>query len=107
MTDGGEGSINRKQTQLAKDKISMANKGNVSARKGIKLSKEIIDKMSNTKTGKPNLKIRKVIIDTKTNKLYSGVKEAHKDFPEYSLSTLYSYLNGNKKNRSSLLTYTL
>lgn len=102
MTDGGEGALGRKHTDEAKLKISKANKGNISPRKGIKMSEEIKCKISNNKLGKPNLKKRKVIINSENGKIYNGVNKAHKDFSHISLSTLYAYLNGQRINLTPL-----
>lgn len=103
MTDGGEGTLNRQHTDEAKLKISNANKGRKSSRKGSKISEDTRNKMINSKLGVANMKKRKVVINTETGKTYKGVKDAHKDFPNISLATLYSYLNGNKKNLTPLI----
>lgn len=102
MTDGGEGTLNRKHTEEAKLKISKKNTGNPSPLKGVAMSDETKRKLSLSKKGKSVYKSRKTIIDTNTGKTYLGIKEVLENYPEMKESTMYSYLNGHRPNKTSL-----
>lgn len=100
MTDGGEGSYGRKQSQNCKNKISNANKGKVSKLKGIKFSKERCEKISKSKIGISNLKNSKKVIDVSTGEIYNNPKEVC-ILRNYVYSTFTSKLNNNRKNNTT------
>lgn len=88
MTDGGEGSLNRKMSQELKDKLMIANKGR-------KLSDSHRKNISETSPKK------KQVVDTKTGVIYNSVKEASvKNGLGYS--NLKNMLIGNRANKTSL-----
>ena len=100
MTDGGEGSYGRKQTDETKLKISLANSGRKSITKGRIKSIEHRLKISNSKKGKKNLLNSKKVIDTSTGIIYNSIREVSGTF-NINYSTLAAFLNGNRKNKTS------
>ncbi len=102
MTDGGEGSLGRKQKESTKLKISLANKGN-KTRKGQKNSTSTREKISKSKLGK-EIKSRKKVIDTSTGIIYNSPLELCKII-NMKYSTLASYLNGYRKNKTTFIYY--
>ena len=92
MTDGGEGSYGRKQTQECKNKISKANKGRQSITKGRIRSLEHSLNISKGKKGKRILKNGKKVIDKSTGLIYDSLIDVSNIF-NIKYSTLAGYLN--------------
>jgi len=92
MTNGGEGSYGRKQTQNCKDKISKANKGKIGSNKGRIFTKEHCERISNSKKGKRVLNGGKKVIDKSTGLIYDSLVDVSNIF-NIKYSTLAGYLN--------------
>ena len=92
MTDGGEGSYGRKQTQECKDKIRKAKIGKSSITKGRVRSLEHCLNISKGKKGKRNLKSSKKVIDKSTGLIYDSLRDVSNIF-NIKYSTLAGYLN--------------
>lgn len=105
MTDGGEGSFGRSQTQECKNKISKANKGRKSITKGRVRSLEHSLNISKGKKGKRNLKNGKKVIDKDTGLVYDSLRDVSNIF-DIKYSTLAAYLNKSiRKNITNFEYY--
>ena len=104
MTDGGEGSYGRKQTEECKDKIRKAKTGKPSITKGRVRSLEHSSNISKSKKGKRNLKNAKKIIDLNTNLIYNSIQDVSELF-NIKYQTLAGYLNGRRKNKTNFKYY--
>ena len=80
MTDGGEGSYGRKQTQECKDKIRKAKTGKSSITKGRVRSLKHSLNISKGKKGKRILKNGKKVIDKSTGLIYDSLVDVSNIF---------------------------
>jgi len=90
LTDGGDGTVNIKVSDITRQKMS-------NRMKGTKMSKETRRKMSEKKLQK----ITKKVIDIKTGVVYKSAKEAAEKC-NINISTLHNYLKGRNPNKTNL-----
>ena len=106
LTNGGDGRNGYIVTEDRKIQLSKL-------KKGVKRSKDTCDKISKARKGmkfteehrenlRKNIGIK--IIDTVTGKIYNSISEVSRLFP-ISKSSLYRYLNGERRNKTNFEYY--
>lgn len=96
LTNGGDGAFGRvfKHSEETKKRMSEAKKGKPSHRKGVKLSQELIDRLSKAKKGISwDVMYGKEYADIKREKLKSYATKNRKPYKEQDLETIKTKIN--------------
>lgn len=86
--------------KLPKEWCESISKGN----KGKKKSAEAVEKMRISKTGIPNYKLQKKVINTETGEIYESIKKVSELF-DINYDTLCSWLRSDKINKFNFKLY--